>query len=148
MKIPPKHGNLRNGQTSIKFSQDQILRALYDLDDLMWRCLTQTSYLSLGDIGKAMKENVDFDGKELEFGIESRYVTPEVMSTLKSYTLPDTVFTETGFSYKFGEVPVKVKFIKRRYHFFEHPEKLIYGAGEFQIPNPFERYLKARWIIQ
>ena len=148
MKMPSKPKNGLNGAILTKFSQDQILRALYDLDDLMWRCLTQTNYLSLGDIGKAMKENVDFDGKELEFGIESRYVTPEVMSTLKSYTLPDTVFTETGFSYKFGEVPVKVKFIKRRYHFFEHPEKLIYGAGEFQIPNPFEKYVKARWIIQ
>src|SRR3989304_2683075 len=111
VKMPSKPKNGLNGAILTKFSQDQILRALYDLDDLMWRCLTQTNYLSLGDIGKAMKENVDFDGKELEFGIESRYVTPEVMSTLKSYTLPDTVLTENGFFYKFGEVPVKIKFI-------------------------------------
>jgi len=113
----------------------------------MHRCLTQSVYLSLGDVGKAIKENVEFNGKELEFGLERRYVTKEVLFTLKSFSLPDTEFTDDGFSYEFGGVPIKVKFIKQNYKFFEHPDKLVYYGGEFQIPNPFDRYYKARWII-
>jgi len=146
MKIQSKLGNGKSGQTSI--SQVEALAALYDFDDLMSRCLTQHLYLSLGGIGKAIKENVDFSGNGLEFGLEKRYITPEVLSTLKSFAPPEAEFTENGFTYKFGDVPIKVTFIGRKYRFFEHPEKLVYGVGEFFIPNPFEKYYKARWIIQ
>lgn len=147
MPLSKKNGS--NGATSTrKLTQDEALRALYDLEDLMYRCLTQSSFLALGDIGKAIKDNLDFDGSELEFGLEERYVTREVLSTLKTFAPPDAVFTEKGFSYTFGEVPVKVRFIKRKYSFFTNPEKMIYGVGEYQIPNPFEKYYRARWIIQ
>ena len=148
MKMQSKIGSGRSGQNLIKFSPDEIREALNFVDDLMSRAVIQTSYLALGDVGRAIKENTEFDGQELEFGVERRYVTPEVLFTFKSYTPQDTTFTEDGFSYKVGRVPIKVKFINRRYEFFKYPEKLIYKSGEFQIPNPFGKYLKARWIVQ
>ena len=137
-----------SGPNGVSFSQEEVLKALYDLEGLMRRCLLNTSFLCLGDIGKAIKENSDFSGQELEFGIEKRYITPEVMSTLKSFCPLDTLFTDTGFVYKFGNVPVKVRFINRRYEFFRFPDQFVYWAGEYKIPNPFAKYLKARWIIQ
>ena len=148
MKMQSKTGNGRSGANLIKFSPDEIQEALNFVDDLMARAVIQTSYLSLGDVGRAIKENTEFDGQELEFGVERRYVTPEVLFTFKSYTPQDTIFTEDGFNYKVGRVPIKVKFINRRYEFFKYPEKLVYKAGEFQIPNPFGKYFKARWIIR
>lgn len=148
MKTPLKPESGWTGVNLIKFSQDEVNAALYNVDDLMSRALIQTVYLAFADIGRAIKENVDFDGQELEFGVERRYVTPEVLFVFKSYTPPEAEFTEDGFSYKVGRVPVEIKFVSRRYKFFEHPEKLIYKAGEFQIPNPFDKYFKARWIIR
>ena len=64
-----------------KFSPDEIREALNFVDDLMSRALVQTAYLALGDVGRAIKENTEFDGQELEFGVERRYVTPEVLFT-------------------------------------------------------------------
>src|SRR3990167_2372577 len=148
VKTQSNKKNGSNGPSLTKFPQVEVLAALYDMDDLMNRCLAHTFYLTLGDIGLSMRDNVDFEGGNLEFGIERRYLTPEVMDTLHNFTAPDTEFTDKGFSYTFGRIPVKVRFIERQYNFFKNPEKVIYGVTEFQIPNPYDNYYKTRWIIQ
>jgi len=147
MRTTSMKENGLNGQTITKQpSQEEILEALYDFDNLMHRCVLQDSYLSLGDIGKAMVDNLPFEGNGLEFGIERRYLTREVMATLLMY-VPGEI-TEKGFTYDFKGIPIKVRFIDNIYGFFKYPDKKIYGVEEFQVPNPFHKYWKARALIR
>lgn len=105
----------------------------------------------LGDTGKAMFEKRDLSGSSLEVGIEQRYLTKEVMSTFRTYR-PQAEFTESGMTYisefEKCDVPISIKFIKQNYKFFQHPDTVFYLAGNYKIPNPFEKYLKARWLIR
>ena len=122
-----------------------------DLDDIMERTLLVNNFLMLGETGKAMFEKRELSGDGLEVGIEKRYLTKEVMSTLRTYR-PQAEFTEEGMTYISAyekcDVPIHIKFIKQKYKFFEHPDTVFYLAGNYKIPNPFEKYLKARWLIK
>ena len=122
-----------------------------DLDDIMERTLLVNSFLILGDTGKAMYEHKDLSGSGLEVGIEQRYLTKEVMSTFRTYR-PQAEFTDGGMTYisefEKCDVPISIKFIQQNYNFFPHPDTVFYLAGNYKIPNPFEKYLKARWLIR
>ena len=89
-------------------------------------------------------------GDGIDVGIEKRYLTKEVMSTFKTYR-PNAIITERGMTYisqyETCDVPIRIKFIGRKYKFFEHPDTAFYLAGNYKIPNPFDNYYKARFII-
>ena|SRR3990167_3458477 len=136
--------NLPNGEP--KLSQEQLDKALLDTFDLMQRCLLDTTFIVLGDAAKCIKERRGLDCNKLEFGIEKRYLTPEVMSTLKEW-VKGGLFVDNGFSYVFEGVPVRFKFIKRKYKFFENLDSQIYMPEWYKIANPFKNYWKARFLI-
>lgn len=106
----------------------------------------------LGDLVQEIKlrKKDGFDGQyaevdKIEWGIQKRYVTAEVKSLFKVWGYRET---ENGYEYEVQGVPVKLKVIERNYKFFEHPDTVFYGVDEFKIPNPFEKYWKARFIIK
>ena len=120
---------------------------MLDVFDLMQRCLLDQNFITLGDAAKCIKENRGLDCNVLEFGIEKRYLTPEVMSTLKEW-VKSGQFTDKGFMYTFEGVPVKFKFIVRKYAFFKNLDLRIYSPEWYKIANPFSNYWKARYLIQ
>lgn len=121
--------------------------ALLDVNDLMHRVLLQDNFLLLGMIAKCVYEDKFLEGDGIDCGIEKKYLTPEVINTLRTWTKAQ--ITDKGLVYEIFEgVPVRIKFINRRYPWFSHPITKIYGVEEYQIPNPFEKYWKARFLIK
>ena len=154
-------GNLKKGSTmrasrsqrvngangEHKLPQDKLDHALLDAFDLMQRCLLDTTFIVLGDAAKCIKEKRGLDCNKLEFGIEKRYVTTEVLSTLKDW-VKGGQFVDNGFSYVFEGVPVRFKYITRRYRFFKDLDTMLHMPEFYKIANPFNSYWKARYLIQ
>jgi len=130
-----------------EFSTEKLESAFFDVFDLMQRCLLQDTFLTLGETGLALDEKRPITGDGIDIGIEKRYLTKEVRSTLRTFH-PESEITDGGMAYIHFSVPVRIKFINRNYKFFKHPESAFYLADEFRIPNPFRNYYKARFIIQ
>lgn len=128
----------------IGFSSDQLMKALRDVEDLIERTLCP--YLLLGDTALDIKDNLLLHGSKITVGIENKYLTKEALSTLQTL-LKNVEITEKGFTYMVGEVPVQVKFIRKKYGFFKYPDAKMYWGGEYKIPNPFDKYWKSRRII-
>ena len=141
-----RQANLTNGEHS-KLTQEQLDKALLDSFDLMQRCLLDNNYIVLGQAAKCIKEGRGLDCDKLEFGIEKRYVTPEVLSTLKEW-VKGGQFVDKGFSYVFEGVLVQFKFISRNYHFFKNLDTRIHTPEWYKIANPFENYWKSRFLIR
>ena len=59
------------------------------------------------------------------------------------YTMNDDVI-----SWTYNGVPVEIKILKRRYNFFENYDPVTYNYDDFKLANPFEKYWKARFLLQ
>ena len=129
-----------------KFTADKLTKALHDTYDLMQRVLLDAVYIAANDTARSIQEDRWLDIHKLEFYIEKRYITPEVISTLREWATPE--IRENGFDYMFEGVPIHFRFIKRNYRFFRNPDVKIFQYGPFQIPNPFDNYWRSRHFIQ
>jgi len=130
------------------FSSEQLGKALFDLDDLLVRCALQNTYFLLHETAKCAKENKELSGDGVDVGIEARYITPEVVSTLSAH-IKDGGMDEKGIiSYEFEGVPVRIKIIKRNYKFLKHPDSVVFMYEGFRIPNPFDGYWKSRFLVR
>ena len=127
------------------FTAEQLEKALLNVDDLFDRCLLGEKYFLLGDTGMSAHTNTPLFGR-IEVGIEDRYLTPEVRSTIKDYAGAEEV--DGKINYAFEGVPVEIKVIKRKYKFLENPEPVIYGFEDYQLPNPYDRYFTARYLLK
>ena len=155
--------------SSKKVLGELIIKALRDLDDVMGRCSgsLDRSYLLLGELGKLAKEDYHIDPREkieidkVEVGIEKRYLTPEALSTLQSYLPLHARFDgepmgegellkerglNLGISY-FNHLPIEVKVINKKWGFFKFPETKFWMYDDYQLPNPWDKYWKARFLI-
>ena len=115
-----------------------------DVEDLFDRVLIK--FFLLSDTARQVIGSEDLSGPCIIVGMRAKEVTPEVLSTFKFYTKAD--IQSNGFSYKVGEVPVHVKFIRNRYKFLENLDFKTYAYGEFYFPNPFRDYWYIRYFIR
>ena len=122
-----------------------INAAMRYIYDQMERCIIY-DYIILGEAGKAIYEGRQIDTRKIEVGIRSDEVTPEVISLFKEWRYkPD----DRGDWYtSFEGIQIVFKCIKRKYEFLKRPDMRFYDVDEYHIPNPFEKYWKARFIIQ
>ena len=138
--------NSQNGQPTFKLSVSQMDKALRDVHDLFERCLIPTNWLLLGETARDIKEGFDLRSDKITVGVSQKYLTEYVMSTLKYYVKDE--FTDKGFTYVVDGVPIEVKFIKRKYQWFTNPDFRFHMGDTFFLPNPFDKYWKARFIVQ
>ena len=136
---------LTSGVGSKEFTHEQLDKALFNVEDIFGRAMCP--FLLLGQTAKDVVEELYLSGNHVEVGVEERYLTKGVRSTLKTY-IKNIEFKDEGFVYEVEGVPVKVKFIKKRYPFFKYPDSYFYLAGDYKLPNPFESYWKARFLIR
>ena len=136
---------------------DKAIRAIYDLfEGRPW------PYMLLGDTAKGAKEGKLY-GDKIEIGILKKHLTPDLFSHIKTHIEYEvdrgrSKYAEINdnlikYTYKENRhnlvvVPIEFKIIYRNYQFFKHPDHVIYNYDEFSIPNPLEKYLKARYIIR
>ena len=135
-----------SGTNGWQFSHEELLKALYNVEDWMDQLLTP--YFLLGKTAEAVKYDKLLEGDGIDVGIRNKSFTQYVYDILKTNfnLLPEDV--NKGFEYKVGEVPVRVKVYTRNYHFFKYPDIKIYQYGRFQLPNPFENYWKSRFLVR
>mgnify|MGYP001561485115 CR=1 FL=1 len=135
--------NLTNGH---KFSHEELLKALQDVEDRMDILLTP--YFLLHKTAECVKYDKLLEGDGIDVGIRDKAFTQYMYDILKANfgLSPDEV--RNGFTYKVGEVPVRVKVYTRNYNFFQYPDHKVYMFGTYQLPNPFENYKKAQYIVR
>lgn len=121
---------------------EQLNAALLDVFDLMQRVLLDTTFIVVGDAARCMKEKRGLDCEVIECVVEKRHVTKEVMSTFREWVKGEV--TGDGFSYEYGGVPVKCKFIKNEYPYFTFADQRLYGPEIYKIPNQWDEYWEHR----
>ena len=87
----------------------------------------------------------DIQVDHIEWGIPERGLTTEVKSLFNTWGFKPNA---KGYEYTFEGIPIQIRVIKRRYSFFERPDQRFYKVDDFKIPNPFEKYWRARFLIQ
>lgn len=140
----PKSLNSTNG---VELETDKLEEAFFDVFDLMNRCVLQNIFLTLGETGRALDEARALSGNGIDVGIEKRYLTKSIKSTMQMFH-PESELTDKGMTYSHFGVPVRIKFINNNYKFFKYPEPVFYATEEFKIPNPFNSYYRARFIVR
>ena len=128
--------------------------ALLNAYDLMQRFLLDTSFLVVGEAGRALYEKRPLEGVGIECVLHAREVTPELYKLLSDRrdNWVQGIITEMtedkGFTYLVGQVPVTFTFLTKTYSFFQNPDVRPYGPEWYRIPNPFAEYWKARFDLR
>ena len=121
--------------------------ALYFVEDVMERM--QASYMLLGDCARSAVDNLDQTVHQpVEVGVLKRNYTEFMQSMLPTFLPPDTVYTDKKITFSVKDTPVTIRIINRNYEFFKNPSNVYYKITQFPIPNPFDKYWKARQIVQ
>lgn len=137
---------INDNPIGVEIPQDQLKQALLELDDLMHRTTMQEQYILLGETARALVEQL-FLPQVLEAGLERRYLTKEVLTTFDQYC-PEKKVTAKGIEFVLNGVLIKFQFIEKKYEFFKYPQRIIYGPEDYQVPNQWDKYWKARHIIK
>lgn len=144
-------------QNGVKtFSPVELEEALYNATDILDRCMLPYVLLreTARDVNAGPEVLHEADG--VYIGIEERYMTPEVWSNIGTfsrnvdlhYGMTDYVRTNNGFGWKHNGVPIIVQIIERDYKMIHNPDIKLFRLESYRIPNPFDKYWKARWIIR
>lgn len=143
--------------------------AIFNALRAIWELLQYYIWYPTMDTARGIKDqNLTTD--KITGAIHKRHLQPEVRSAIKtqldywqeshvidSYEFTDNVIrwgfnkiiTEKGDTLKFNKpIPVEFKILTRRYNFFEHPDPVTYNYDDYKLANPFEKYWKARFIVQ
>lgn len=132
---------LTSGQVSKEFTDIELMKALYDIQDILERALC--SFVLLGETARSLKEKEVLQGDGVYLGIMQKHATKQALSTITTY-LKEVHVREDGFDYEFKGVPIHVRFITRDYPFLKYLDFRFYQANQYQIPNPFEAYWEVR----
>ena len=143
-----------NGKTLKQFSEQELRDALVQIEDVMDRALLSLDMIMHKDTAKAMREEMELYGDGIDIMVEDRYVIDNTIGILESlrdseHLIPaGTEITKDGFEYEYRGVPIRVKFLHQRYPWFQQPDGVFYATGNYRVPNPFEKYWRARFIIR
>ena len=135
-----------NGESGQIFNHEELYKALRGVEDLMDILLTP--YFLLGKTAEDVKNNRQLEGEGIDVGIRNTALTQYVYDILKTNYGFSKEDVDNGFTFKVGEVPVRIKVYKRNYYFFKYPDTAVYEFGSYQIPNPFDAYWKSRFIVR
>jgi len=108
----------------------------------MQRVLLDTTFVVTGDAARCIKEKRGLDCEMIECIIEKRHVTHEVMSTFRNWVKGK--ITDDGFTYNYGDIPVKCTFIKNKYPYFNFADQKLYAPEIYKIPNQWDQYWEHR----
>lgn len=133
---------------------NKVNETLLFIHDLFDR--SQVPLLALKDTAKQIRETQDGLSPNLqltaiELGVLRKDLTqsgtPMLEGLFKMYNV-NPEWTEGLIKFERNGVPVFIKIVNRKYAFFQNLQKAYYRTCEFVIPNPFDNYYKARFIIK
>lgn len=120
----------------------------------MERCSLQFALLK--DTAQSVRNNNMAAGSEITIGVRQAEFVKDSLSTLKTLAANNdfhvgiTEFTETpyGYEWTYRGVPIRLHIIKRNYEFLKNLEPVWFWGETLFVPNPFDKYYKARHIVQ
>jgi hypothetical protein len=126
---------------------DQLNAELLNVDDLFQRALVP--YFLLGETARSIRSD-KLEGSRIEVGTYQKNITKEVLDTFTDYIVgTDVIINTEGFSYTNHDgVPVVARFLVYQYTFLDNPEFVFYLAGEYFVPNPFEKYWLNKDVLE
>ena len=131
----------------------EALREVWDLfDSFMLKPLLlretaksiKDGYLNVDTIRVGLHEkNLDRNTRSIIFTRLRKYLDKGISKTMVYE--PDD---ERLISYDFLGVPIEITIITRKYAFFKYPEPITYNFDDYFVANPFDKYVKAMYIVK
>jgi hypothetical protein len=140
-----KTQNGQNGVEKPKPMEAEVRAAFRFVYDTLEGLMLIGHYTLLGDAARAVKLGDYTPIGRIEVGLQTNRLTPEVKQALKEWRY---VETENGWEQLFMNVLIIFKEVKRKYEFFQQPDTQYFDVDEYRIPNPFDKYWKARFLVQ
>lgn len=144
--------------TKSNINPDLFNEALFFIQDLLDRSLVE--FFVLKDLARFMvSERYGWLQQpnhlvSVDLGVKKNSLNEFGQSTLKTLLetyhdhLTEVQWTPEFIRFKYKDVPVFIRVIKRNYKFFQNPDSVFYRVETFKIPNPFDHYWTARFIIK
>ena len=134
------------GTPKTKLTHQQIESALYYLEDIFDRA--QIPFILLEELARQVHDEVpSLSMSEVDVGIEEKYFKETGQGMLK-IVAPELYMDNNVISLtKFG-VPITIWVIHKQWKFFQSPDTKFYGVTSFKLPNPFNSYWRARFLVK
>jgi hypothetical protein len=130
----------------VPFTHQQILDALYYLEDMMDR--TNIPFFLLEGAAKQVSDNVPYLSlNQIDAGIEEKNLQITGIGTLKM-VFPKLEIDQNTVSFEYHGVPIVIWIVHKNWKFFQNPDTVFYSTCNFRIPNPFKNYWKSRFLIK
>ena len=134
---------------SIKFGHYECLDALRWVDDMLIR--SQTPYVLLGDTAMAVKEEIPFELDHVEVGVQKRHFTQDTTRLFNTCMLNEKqplVTFDNDIKLIHHGVPITIKVVKKHWDFLQNQDFAFYFADEYNLPNPWDKYVKSRGLVR
>ena len=107
-------------------------------------------FVLLGESARRVKDVKDLAGIEsLEIGVLKRTMNEFIERTLKArWGDWKNQTVDVTLTYSGQKMPVNIKYIERKYKFFENLDTVPYFGGMQRLANPFETYWKSRHLVK
>ena len=126
-------------QTNGDFSEEKLQTAILYVQDLLDKC--QIPFVVLGNIAYQMRHGLPLHDHRVIFGVLENHAVIEQTRFITEFE-PRTEVRTDGWRIVYGDVPVMVKILTKRYDVIINPDIVFYHIEFFHIPNPWEEYWK------
>jgi len=133
-------------QNTSKYTEEQLREALYRVHDTFERVLVPYFLTRYTAYDVVNGEHLQSRNK-LTVGVQSKYLTKEVMSTLKNL-MKGAIFESNKILWVYKDIPIEVQIFKRSNKVLNHLNTVHYYIETFNVPNPFKNYWKARGVLR
>lgn len=130
----------------VPFTHEQLISALYYLEDTMERA--NIPFFLLEGAARQVHDEVPYLSlNQIDAGIPKRYVQESGKAMIK-LVIPSVYIDQNTISFEWDKVPIVLWIIHKEWKFFKNTDTKFYGVANFQVPNPFDKYWRSRFLIK
>lgn len=122
-----------------------ILKLDKTMDDVIEILRTFFPLILAGDTAGSIVYNLPPKEDKVTFQIRHTNWTKFAKNMLLT-VLPQAVITDKNITFEFNKTPVEIKIVKRD-KYIKNPDMIFYKFENYLIPNPFDKYWKARGLV-
>lgn len=140
----------KSGQTSIEYTPMQLEEALLETENLMTSIFCD--FFLMDDLALFVREHSPdtyIEGIDtITIGVKKSWITPGVVSTLTTVLPSVELVIPNEWQFEMANVPVRVMIVERDYHFLKNLDSIAHMSSWFLMPNPFDKYWQARYLMK
>ncbi len=142
---------MENTQTQIMpstnmktFSHTQLLDALRFIDDLLSR--PGIPYVLLDKTAQDAHNNLTLEGDCVTVGVKKENFQGSNLRILEAFYAAD-IIEKTKYTYIHNGIPIYVYILSKYGKYLKEPNPIMYENDGYNLPNPFDKYLKVKYLI-